>query len=169
MRGGHLCLSDEPIWEGRGGHQILLFCFPLHRTTRESFPWLHDLPKCQQKKRHSNCRRWEETATRKQMIEWDLKPRGGLRGTLFSYINVEPCWTRERGMEKVMALSGLRMPHYLWWCESHQSSLLWSSALDSGDGGDPLLGWGHSRSVLLIWLLRGACVTKGMHLSLPLR
>lgn len=76
---------------------------------------------------------------------------------------------RERDMEKVIAFSGLRMPHYLWWCESHQSSLLWSSVLDSGDGGDPLQGWGHSRSVLLIWLLRGACVTKGMHLSLPLR
>lgn len=74
-----------------------------------------------------------------------------------------------RGWKWMLAFSRLRMPHYLRWCESHQGSLLWSSVLNSGDGGDPLQGWGHSRSVLLIWLLRGACVTKGMHLSLPLR
>lgn len=65
-------------------------------------------------------------------------------------------------MGNLMPFSRLRMPHYLRWCELHQSSLLWSSVLDSGDGGDPLQGWGHSRGALLICLLRGACVTKGI-------
>ena len=67
---------------------------------------------------------------------------------MFSYINVELCrergkegkrergkegkrergneGKRERGkeVEKVMAFSRLRMPHYSWLCELHQSSLL---------------------------------------------
>lgn len=45
------------------------------------------------------------------MTKWDSEPWRDSTRNLFSYINAELC--REREMEKLIAFSQMKMPHYL--------------------------------------------------------